>query len=71
MIPAETIQDVLNVVLVSGPKKESLLKKLTAIVPMRKKQKIKLPISNQRSKKEIPGMKKDPTFGIDSPKPTD
>lgn len=60
VIPTETIQDVLNVVLIAGPKKESLLSKLTEIVPKRKRQKFGLPLPNQKPEDSIAGISKDP-----------
>jgi Lon-like ATP-dependent protease len=70
IIPAETIQDVLNVVLIKGSKKEGLLSKLIKTVPKRKKQKSIFPIPKQKTDKDISGIPKDSSFGIDSPEPT-
>jgi Lon-like ATP-dependent protease len=64
IIPAETIKDVLNVVIVPSPKKDELLKKLTAIVPKRRRQKLKLSIPNQKPEPDRSGIVKDPTFSI-------
>jgi Lon-like ATP-dependent protease len=71
IIPAETIQDVLNEVLIPGQKKDDLLSKLTQIVPRRKRQKLKLPLTNQKPESNLPTLPKDPTFTIDKPTPAD
>jgi Lon-like ATP-dependent protease len=71
VIPAETIQDVLNEVLIKSPKKDNLLSKLTQIVPRRKRQKFGLPLPNQISDKDRSSPSQDPSFGIDTPKPID
>ncbi len=71
VIPAETIQDVLNEVLIKCPKKDNLLSKLTEIVPRRKRQKFGISLPNQISDKDRPNISKDPSFGIETPKPTD
>jgi Lon-like ATP-dependent protease len=68
IIPVETIQDVLNAVLIPGSKKDDLLSKLVETVPKRKRQKIILPITKKsKDKSKLPH---DSSFGIDAPEPT-
>jgi len=70
IIPAETIQDVLNTILAKGPKKDGLIDKLMKIVPRSKRQKLILPMS--KKKKDKSSITPDPTLsidGIESPKP--
>ena len=68
IIPAETIQDVLNAVLIKGIKKDGLISKLMELVPKRKRKKLILPIAkNKKGKSNLPT---DTVFGIDRPKPT-
>ncbi len=64
VIPAESIQDVLNVVLIDCPKKLELLTKLSTIVPKRKREKIKLVLTNQKPDPDLTGsgIIKDPTL---------
>ncbi len=72
IIPVETIRDVLNVVLVSGPKKDGLISKLIKIMPQRKHKKLILPSTKQREKiQKKSRLPADPSFGIDKPQPTD
>ncbi len=68
IIPVETIQDVLQNVLVHGSEKDGLIKKLMAIVPQRKRKSLTLSINKKPGKRRIP---QDTSFGIDAPKPTD
>ncbi|MCK5562066.1 MAG: ATP-dependent protease LonB, partial [Thermoplasmata archaeon] len=73
VIPVETIQDVLNEVLVSGPKKDGLISKLMMIVPKRKRKKLIIPITKhpQIDKKEKKSrLPADSSFSIDKPQPT-
>jgi Lon-like ATP-dependent protease len=76
IIPVETIQDVLEIVLTSGVKKDGLLSKLMTIVPKRKRKKLILPLSSQKDKNLKINKKprlptpSDSSFGIDSPKPS-
>jgi Lon-like ATP-dependent protease len=62
VIPAETLQDVLEVVLVESPKKRELLNKLSITVPKRKSKKFKFPLPNQPLDKDHTGIVKDPTL---------
>jgi Lon-like ATP-dependent protease len=62
VIPAETIQDVLEVVLVDSPKKRELLKKLSITVPKRKSKKFKIPLPNQPLDKDHAGIARDPSL---------
>jgi Lon-like ATP-dependent protease len=62
VIPAETIQDVLEVVLVDSPKKRELLNKLSITVPKRKSKKFKIPLPNQPLDKDHTGIVRDPSI---------
>ena len=68
IIPVESIQDVLNEVLVSCPKKDDLISKLSIMVPRRKPNRIALSITKQKeNRSRLPS---DSTFGIDTPQPS-
>jgi Lon-like ATP-dependent protease len=68
IIPVESIQDVLTEVLVSCPKKDELISKLSIMVPRRKQKRIALSIAKQKDKRSR--LPSDSTFGIDKPQPT-
>ncbi|WP_455393269.1 ATP-dependent protease LonB [[Eubacterium] cellulosolvens] len=71
IIPAETIQDVLNEVLISGPKKDNLINKLKMIVSRRNLKKLIIPISKQKEKIDKKSrLPADPSFSIDNPQPS-